>query len=140
MLGPANATLSGAYTFLFTELLQGAPDVVGNQIPYRAPHRLFARATAAPGRFEAHLEAHYVGLRYSDTRNVEPIPATLLWNAGASVVLSRRLDVSLHLEVKNLLDDRTVTDGIGNPLPSRLVLLTLRAGSAPPTAVTEGTP
>jgi hypothetical protein len=48
--------------------------------------------------------------------------------------------MSLHLEVKNLLDDRTLTDGLGNPLPSRLVLLTLRAGSPLPTAPAEGTP
>jgi len=140
VLGPARATLSGAYTFLFTELLQGAPDVVGNQVPYRARHRLYARATSSPGPFELHLEAHYVGLRYQDRRNLNPIPATLLWNAGAALHVARSLGMSLHLEVKNLLDDRTVTDGLGNPLPSRLVLLTLRAGSAPPTAVTEGTP
>jgi outer membrane cobalamin receptor len=140
MLGPARATLSGAYTWLFTELLKGTPDVVGNQIPYRARQRLFARATAAPGRCELHLETHYVGLRYSDRFNLDPIPATLLWNAGASVLIHRPLNVSLHLEVKNLLDDRTLTDGLGNPLPSRLVLLTLRAGSAPPSALTEGTP
>jgi outer membrane receptor protein involved in Fe transport len=137
MLGPARATLSGAYTFLFTELLKGSPDEVGNQVPWRPRQRLYARASVSPGRFEAHLEAHYVGLRYQDTRNLQPIPATLLWNAGASLVLARRLATSLHLEVKNLLDDRTLTDGLGNPLPARMVLLTLRAGSPPPT---EGTP
>lgn len=140
MLGPARATLSGAYTFLFTELLRGSPYEVGNQIPYRPRHRLFARATAAPGRLGLHLEAHYVGLRYTDRRNVDPIPASLLWNVGASVMLHRPLNVSLHLEVKNLLDDRTLTDGLGNPLPSRMVLITLRAGSPPPPALTEGVP
>lgn len=136
MLGPARATLSGAYTFLFTELLKGRTDEVGNQVPYRPRQRLYARATAAPGRFELHVEAHYVGRRFSDTRNVEPIPATMLWNAGAAVTLYRPLAVSLHAEVKNLLDDRTLTDGFGNPLPSRLVLFTIRAGSPP----NQGTP
>jgi outer membrane receptor protein involved in Fe transport len=137
MLGPARATLSGAYTFLFTELLQGSPDEVGSQVPYRPRHRLYARAGASPGRFQAHVEVHYVGLRYQDTRNLEPIAATLLWNAGAAVSLPGPMAWSLHLEVRNLLDDRTLTDGIGNPLPSRMVLLTLRAGSPP---ATEGTP
>jgi vitamin B12 transporter len=140
MLGPARATLSGAYTYLFTELLQGSPDEVGNQVPYRPRQRLYARAAAAPGRFQAHVEAHYVGLRYQDTRNLEPIPATLLWNAGAAVSLHGPVAWSLHLEVKNLLDDRTLTDGLGNPLPSRMVLLTLRAGSSSTTSPTEGTP
>jgi outer membrane receptor protein involved in Fe transport len=139
MLGPARATLSGAYTFLFTELLQGRPDEVGNQVPYRPRHRLYARATAAPGRFELHLETHYVGRRFSTTRNEYPIPASLLWNVGAGVTLHRAVGLSLHAEVKNLLDDRTLTDGLGNPLPSRMVLLTLRAGSSP-TTLAEGTP
>jgi vitamin B12 transporter len=140
MLGAVRATLSGAYTFLFTELLKGSPDEVGNQVPYRPRQRLYARAAAAPGRFELHVESHYVGRRFSDTRNVEPIPATLVWNAGAAVTLYRPLDLSLHVEVKNLLDDRTLTDGLGNPLPSRMVLLTLRGGSSPTTSPTEGSP
>ena len=42
--------------------------------------------------------------------------------------------------MKNLLDDRTLTDGLGNPLPSRMVLVTLRAGASPTTSPTEGTP
>ncbi|HET9551400.1 MAG TPA: TonB-dependent receptor [Anaeromyxobacteraceae bacterium] len=136
LLGPARASLSGAYTLLLTEILQGAPGEAGNWIPYRPRHRLYARAAAAPGPLEAHVEAHYVGLRYQDRRNLRPVPATLLWNAGASVRLWGAPAVRLHLDVKNLLDDRTLTDGLGNPLPSRMVMVTLRAGS--PT--TEGTP
>ncbi len=138
MLGAAEITLSGAYTWLLSQLLQGSPAEVGRQIPYRARHRLYARVTASPGPLGLHVEAHYVGLRYSDRRNLNPLPATLLWNAGAGVMLHRPLGLALHVEVKNLLDDRTLTDGLGNPLPSRLVLFTLRAGSPPPTAATEG--
>jgi outer membrane cobalamin receptor len=138
LLGAAQVTLAGAYTYLFTELLRGSPAEVGKQIPYRARHRLYARATASPGPFDLHVEAHYVGLRYEETRNAYPIPATLLWNAGAGLMLHRPLGLALHVEVKNLLDDRTLTDGLGNPLPSRLVLLTLRAGAPPPTAASEG--
>ncbi len=138
MLGPARATLSGAWTWLYSELLRGGPDEVGRQIPYRPRQRLYARATAAPGRFSLHVELHHVGLRYSDRRNLDPVPATLLWNAGAGVVLHRPLGLALHLEVKNLLDDRTLNDGLGNPLPSRMVLVTLRAGSLP--HPTEGSP
>ncbi len=132
LLGPARATLSGAWTLLATEFLQGAPDEVGRQIPYRARQRLYARAAAAPGPFELHAEAQYVGRRYQDRRNLEPLPATLVWNAGAAVTLSSARGVSLHVEVRNLLDDRTLTDGLGNPLPSRMVMVTLRAGSPNP--------
>ena len=35
------------------------------------------------------------------------------------------------LEVKNLTDDRTLLDNLGDPLPSRMVMLTIRAGSTP---------
>jgi hypothetical protein len=117
LLGPARASLSGAYTLLLTEILRGAPGEAGNWIPYRPRHRLYARAAAAPGPLEAHVEAHYVGLRYQDRRNLRPVPATLLWNAGASVRLWGAPAVRLHLDVKNLLDDRTLTDGLGNRLP-----------------------
>jgi hypothetical protein len=135
-LGAARASLAGAYTLLRSELLAGGPSEVGRQIPFRARHRLFARGAVAPGPAGLHLEAHYVGRRFLDRRNLEPIPATLLWNAGASLRLRREPLIRLHLEVQNVLDDRTLSDGLGNPLPSRTVTLTLRAGSTQ----TEGAP
>ena len=51
-------------------------------------------------------------------------------------VARRPLRVRLGLEVRNLLDQRTIEDPIGNPLPGRMVMVTLRAGSTP----TQGTP
>jgi vitamin B12 transporter len=128
--GRLRATLAASYTLLVTELLRGSPAEVGHWLPYRARHRLYARAAVAPDPLEAHLEAHYVGLRYQDRRNLNPIPASLAWNAGASVAVWRGPAVRLHLEVRNLTDDRTLTDGLGNPLPSRMVMVTLRAGAA----------
>jgi len=94
----------------------------------------------APGPFSLHVEVHQVGVRFKDRSNHEPLPATLVWNTGAAVTFFRPLDLSFHVEVKNLLDDRTLTDGLGNPLPSRMVLLTLRGGSSPTTPPTEGSP
>jgi outer membrane receptor protein involved in Fe transport len=49
-----------------------------------------------------------------------------VWNAGASARLAARPDVRASLEVRNLLDDRTLLDPIGNPLPGRTVLVTVR--------------
>jgi outer membrane cobalamin receptor len=134
--GPLRATLAASYTLLVTELLRGSPAEVGHWLPYRPRHRLYARAGIAPGPLALHLESHYVGLRYQDLRNVNPIPASLVWNAGASWLLSSTLGVRLHVEVKNLADDRTLNDGFGNPLPSRMLLVTLRGGATPQ----EGTP
>ncbi len=132
----AGLSLSGAYTLLDTENLRDDPASVGKWLPHRARHRAYARAAVAPGRVRAHLEAHRVGRQYLDTRNAEPVAAALVWNAGASVEVLRRPALALGLVVRNALDDRTLTDPLGYPLPGRMVMLTLRAGSTP----TEGAP
>jgi iron complex outermembrane receptor protein len=121
--------LSGAYTFLDTENLRDVERNLGKELPRRARHRVFARASIAPGRVGAHVEAHRVGAQWSDAQNVVPIPATTTWNAGAEVRLTRRGNVALHAEVKNVFDDRTLVDPFANPLPGRTVLVTLRGGS-----------
>jgi iron complex outermembrane receptor protein len=124
--------VSGAYTFLDTENLRDEQRNLGKELPYRARHRMFARASVAPGRFGAHVEAHRVGRQFVDPENrADPIPVTVTWNAGAEVRLSRRGDLALHAEVRNLLDDRTLADPLANPLPGRMVLVTLRGGSKP---------
>ncbi|GAO03937.1 TonB-dependent siderophore receptor [Anaeromyxobacter sp. PSR-1] len=124
-------SLGAAYTYLRTETLRGEAAEVGRDLPFRPRHRLFARAAVAPGPAEAHLEAHYVGPQWRDARNADRVSEALLWNAGASVRLARRAGLRLGLEARNLLDDRTLTDPIGNPLPGRMVMVTLRAGSTP---------
>lgn len=127
----AGFSVSGSYTFLHTRTLRGVEGAIGKWLPHRARHRLYARISVAPGPAEAHAEAHVVGRQYADSRNLREISAATTWNAGASVRLARRHSLRLHAEVRNLLDDRTLQDPLGNPLPSRTVLLTLRAGSAP---------
>ena len=124
---------SGSYTLLSTEILRGPASTLGRELPFRARHRLYARVGLAPGPVEVHLETHSVGRQFIDPANspAHAIPAALLWNAGASVRLWPRRGVRLHLEVKNLGDDRTLLDNLGDPLPSRMVLLTLRVGSTP---------
>jgi iron complex outermembrane receptor protein len=127
-LGPAALSASLAYTWLSTETLRGTELTLGKELPHRAPHRLFARLAAAPGRVEVHGEAHYVAAQWGDTESSAAlrIPAALTLNAGASVLLTRAPDLHLGLEVRNLLDDRSLQDGFGYPLPGRMALLTLR--------------
>jgi outer membrane cobalamin receptor len=124
-----------SYTLLATENLKGDAGALGKWLPFRARHRLYGRLGVDPGPAELHVEVHHVGLQYKDPDNTWAIPASRLWSAGGSVALWRRPALRLHLEVKNLTDDRTIVDGLGNPLPARLVMITLRAGST-----TEGTP
>ncbi len=128
--GRAALLASAAYTWLATETLRGDDLILGKELPHRAPQRLFARLSAAPGPVELHGEAHFVAAQWGDRENSAAlrVPAALTFNAGAGVRLRRAPEVNLSLEVKNLFDDRSLQDGFGYPLPGRTVLLTLRAG------------
>ena len=120
-----------SYTFLATRELRGVPGVVGKELPQRPRNRAFARASVDPGVAGGHLEAQFVGLQYLDARNIHSAPASLVVNAGAFARILRSPEVRIGAEVKNLLDDRTLQDGFGYPLPSRTLLVTLRVGSSP---------
>ncbi len=123
------ARVSGqlAYTLLLSQQLRGGPDELGKELPHRSRHRLFARLSAAPGPVEGHLELQYVGSQFQDLRNLQVVaPAALLLGAGASVTIVPRPEVRLALEVKNTLDDRSLTDSFYNPLPGRTVMVTAR--------------
>jgi outer membrane cobalamin receptor len=126
-----------SYTLLATENLEAPAGALGKQLAYRARHRLYARLSAAPGPVEFHAECHHVSLRYQDAANTaaQAIPPTLLFNAGVSLRLATRPALRIHLDVKNLADQRTLLDQVGNPLPGRMVMITLRAGSS-----TDGAP
>lgn len=132
----AGLALSASYTLLSTENLRGPPEEVGQELPLKPRHRLYARAAIAPGPWAAHLEAHYVSAQFEDARNVNRLPSALVWNAGASLRVARRPEVRVSLAVRNLLDDRTLKEPLVGPLPGRTVMLTVRA--APPTP--EGRP
>jgi outer membrane receptor protein involved in Fe transport len=128
---PARAWLGlsaqASYTLLASENLRAPPQELGKELPRRPRHRLFARAQVAPGPIGAHLEVHYVGRQFEDARNVNAIDPALVWNAGASARIGRAPALRVSLEVRNLLDDRTLQDPLGNPLPGRMVLATVRA-------------
>jgi vitamin B12 transporter len=120
-----------SYTFMATQELRGVPGVVGKELPQRPRNRAFARASLDPGVAGGHLEAQYVGLQYLDSRNIHSAPGSLVVNAGAFARILRSPEVRIGAEVKNLLDDRTLQDGFGYPLPSRTLLVTLKVGASP---------
>jgi outer membrane receptor protein involved in Fe transport len=120
-----------SYTFLATQVLRGVPGVVGKELPQRPRNRAFARVSVDPGVAGGHLEAQFVGAQYLDARNIQSVPASLVVNAGAFARILRNPEIRIGAEVKNLLDDRTLQDGYGYPLPSRTLLVTLRVGSSP---------
>jgi iron complex outermembrane receptor protein len=126
------ADLTGglAYTYLRTETLRGTEEVVGKDVPQKPRHRLYARLGVGSDPAELHAECQWVSRRWVDLANQASVPASFTVGVGGSVRLLRNPDVHLDLEVRNLLDDRTVEDGFMNPLPGRAFLATLRAGNA----------
>jgi iron complex outermembrane receptor protein len=127
---------AASYTLLASRNLRGEEEELGRWLPHRARHRLYARVSLSPGPALLHVETHYVGRQYEDTRNELPVDAALVWNAGVQLRIPARPALALALTVRNALDDRTLEDPIGNPLPGRVVMLTLRAGAT----AKEGTP
>lgn len=129
-LGPFRVQAQGALTLQETRTLRGRPEEVGNDVPRRPRARAFARVGAERGWVALHAELHHTGRQALDTRGIQWIDAATSVNAGGSVRLARRANVRAHLEVRNLGDDRTLEDGFGNPLPGRMVMVTLRADGA----------
>jgi iron complex outermembrane receptor protein len=126
--------LSGglAYTYTDSENLRGVSGVVGKDVTRRPRHRLYGRVGVGGPAADAHAELQWISRQFLDLANHRAIPAALTLGAGGSVRLLRAPDLHLHLEVRNLLDDRALQDGFGYPLPGRTVLLTLRAGLTDP--------
>jgi iron complex outermembrane receptor protein len=126
---PAALSLSAAYTLLRSENLRGSPVVVGRDLPLRPRHRLFARLASEWRRLEGHVELHHVAEQWLDTRNLNRVPSATTWNLGGSWRIVARPAVHLHVDARNLADARDLTDPFGNPLPGRMLLVGLRAGS-----------
>jgi vitamin B12 transporter len=128
-LGALGLTGQLSWTWMRAETLRGAPEVLHRDVPRRARQRLYARLGIAPGSWELHAEVHQVGRQWLDAANLAPIPAALAVHGGGSVRLWRGPEVWLHLDVKNVADDRTLQNGFGYPLPGRMVMVALRAAS-----------
>jgi len=122
------ASLTLAYTYMATEALRGSEDVLGKDLPRKPRHRLYGRLGFERGPVQAHLEAQWVASQWQEEANIQPIPQAALFGAGARFRLWRDPEVALNVELKNLIDDRKLQDGFANPLPGRMVLVTLRIG------------
>jgi iron complex outermembrane receptor protein len=127
----AGLSAQAAYTYTDSEVLLGKEDVLGKDLPRKPHHRLYARIGAGGPLADAHVESQWISRQYLGEGRVAPIRDALTFGAGASVLLWRAASLRLHVEVRNLLDDRTLQDSFDNPLPGRTVLVTLRAGSRP---------
>jgi iron complex outermembrane receptor protein len=120
----AHTTLSAAYTFLDAVPIGAGAADEALKLPYRAPHRLYLRAARKGPDWEAWAEAHYTAAFPRNRANTKWVADRLALNAGAGLHVYGPLWVSL--DVKNLLDDRSMEDVYGYPLPSRGIFLHVR--------------
>ncbi len=117
-------TLSLADTHLDARDQSGHPDYDGKALPYRTPHRFFARLMYEFGRFTLFGELENRAAVFTDRYN-DPdrrLAATRFLGAGLRARVSRSW--SLSLEGMNLEDTRA-EDVLGFPLPGRTWLITL---------------
>jgi iron complex outermembrane receptor protein len=118
-----------AYTFTDSATLRGREDVLGLDLPRKPRHRLYGRLGVGGPAADAHGEVQWISEQWLGFGHALPIDEALTLGAGASVRLWKAAGLRLHVEVRNLLDDRTLGDTYGNPLPGRTVLATIRAGN-----------
>ncbi len=128
----AGFTAQAAYTYTDSQLLRGKDGFLGLDLPRKPRHRLYARVAVGGPAADAHAETQWISRQWLAFGHSAPIPDLLTFGAGASMRLWRAAGLRLHVEVRNLLDDRTLGDSYGNPLPGRTVLVTLRAGNSNP--------
>jgi iron complex outermembrane receptor protein len=121
---PAGFLAEASYSFLASENLRpGAQE--GQALPYRPPHRLFARLARHGARVEGYAESSFTSSMPRNSYDSARLPAQAVFNAGAGIRPAGPLWIDV--EVKNLLDDQTLEDLFQYPLPGRSIAVIARA-------------
>lgn len=104
-----------AYSFLDAVNERASATQGGQRLSYRPPHRLFLRLARRGDRLEGYAEANAISAMPRNAFGTSSMPAQLVVNTGAGARVLGPL--WLDLEVKNVLDDRTLQDLFQYPLP-----------------------
>ncbi len=115
---------SAAYTFLHTVSLDRDRRTDGNALPYRPMHRLRARIEGGPAVLRAHLVADLQSAQFTNRTNTAETNAWALLDAGVSLRLLARPELTLSAEVRNVLD-MSAQSLDGYPLPGRAFFASL---------------
>ena len=126
----AGLAFRAAYTYTDSQVLLGKEGVLGEDLPRMPRHRLYARLSVGGPAVDAHAETQWISEQWLGFGHSAPISEAFTVGAGGSVGLWRPAGIRLHVDVRNLLDVRTLQDSYGNPLPGRTILVTLRAGGS----------
>ena len=122
---PLSATAELAYSLIDAVNQQASETQGGQKLPYRPPHRLFARVARHGDRLEAFAQGNLTSAMPRNSYGTASLPGQLRLDAGAGVRVTGAF--WLDLEVRNLLDDRTQQDLFSYPLPGVSLLATARA-------------
>lgn len=115
---------STSYTWLRTQNRFGDPRFFGKDLPYRPRRKWVGRVRAGPDWLNARTEVLYQSSQLVNRTGSLGQPSRTLISVGASSTFLHRPDVTLSVEVKNLLDTRA-QDFTGFPLPGRAAYVTL---------------
>jgi len=121
---------STSYTWLRTENRYGDPRFFGKDLPYRPRHKWVGRVRAGPDWLNAHAEVLYQSAQHINRTGSLGLPSRTLVIAGASSTVLQGPEVTVSVELKNLLDARTF-DFTGFPLPGRAAYVTLAVAFEP---------
>ncbi len=128
------------YTFLDTRDQTDQPGRSGNLLPGRPRHAVFLRGEAAYRPIRLFYELDFVSALFLDPANLVERPARTLHALGILLGPVTRFRATLRVEIRNLLDTRTVdmalplqmqarpvplTDFFDYPLPGRALFATL---------------
>ena len=142
-----SSTINASYTWLDARQRSSTASLDGNQLPHRARHQIYGRATREARvrghRLRGWLDGSYASGNVVDQANIIALPARHFLGAGGSIAAGR---FDLAIEVKNLTDNTVelleldppprpdltevphpVSDFFGYPLPGRAFYATLRA-------------
>ncbi|MCP3100578.1 TonB-dependent receptor [Myxococcus sp. K15C18031901] len=128
---------SGSYTWLRTQNRLGDPRFFNQPLPYRPRHKWVGRVRAGPDWLNARTEVLYQSSQLVNRTGTRSLPSRTFLSVGASSTFLRSPDLTLSVEVKNLLDSRAY-DFTGFPLPGRAAYVSLavsldRDATPPPT-------
>jgi len=115
---------STSYTWLRTQNRFADPRFFGMDLPYRPRHKWVGRVRAGPDWLNARTEVLYQASQFVNRTGSRSLPSRTLVSAGASSTFLHGPDLTLSVEVKNLLDVRA-QDFTGFPLPGRAAYVTL---------------
>ncbi|MBU8895602.1 TonB-dependent receptor [Corallococcus sp. M34] len=126
-------TAGSSYTWMRTQNRFDDPRFLDKDLPYRPRHKWMGRVRAGPDWLNARAEVIYQSAQFFNRTGSLTLPDRTWVSAGASSTFLRHPDVTVSVELKNLLDAQT-SDFSGYPLPGRAAYVTLGVALDPPAA------